>query len=269
MPERLLGPLGPPTIVACASRERCKDALRRALPRRRAKLSFVRGGAELTAVLQQTLVDAVIVDLGHATDETWAVAATAREFPSIPFFAYAALRASELPALARACTLEFADCIAEGVEDELCRDLVMPATFTVRFATALRGAEERLGLTTALQHDAWRYIVAQGGRTVRTEAIAAAVGLTREHLSRRFAADGAPNLKRVIDLVRLLAAAELAKNPGYDLPDVARVLGFASASHLSASCQRLVGVKSASLTRLRPTDLMDRFVKQGRGRSRS
>jgi AraC-like DNA-binding protein len=269
MPERLLGPLAPPTIVACATRERCKDALRRALPRRRAKLSFVRGSAELTSALQSTLVDAVVVDLGQATDDTWALAATAREFPSIPFFAYASLRAAEVPTFTRACGLEFADCLVEGVEDDLCRDLLLPATFTVRFATALRGAEGRLGLSTPLQHEAWRYVVAQGGRTVRTDAIAAAVGLTREHLSRRFAADGAPNLKRVIDLVRLLAAAELAKNPGYDLPDVARVLGFASASHLSASCQRLVGVKSASLARLRPTDLMDRFVKQGRGRSRS
>ena len=104
---------------------------------------------------------------------------------------------------------------------------------------------------------------------MRTEAIADALGLTREHLSRRFAADGSPNLKRVIDLVRLLAASELAKNPGHDLPDIARVLGFASASHLSATCQRLLGVKSGSLARLRPGDLMERFVKQGRFRSRS
>ena len=81
--------------------------------------------------------------------------------------------------------------------------------------------------------------------------------------------DGAPNLKRVIDLARILASADLAKNPGYDLPDVARVLGFASASHLSTSCQRLIGVKSSSLARLRPADLLDRFVKPGRGRSRS
>lgn len=268
MPERLLGPLAMPTVIACASRERCKDALRRALPRRRAKLSFVRSRDELVAALHSTLVDAVIVDLGQSNDETWALASMAREFPSIPFFAYVGLRPAELPLLMRASSLEFADCIAEGVEDELCRELLLPATFTVRFATALRGAEGRLGLETPLQHEAWRYVIAQGGRTVRTDAIAQALGLTREHLSRRFAADGAPNLKRVIDLVRLLAAAELAKNPGYDLPDIARVLGFASASHLSTSCQRLVGVRSSSLARLRPTDLMDRFVKQGRGRSR-
>jgi AraC-like DNA-binding protein len=269
MPERLLGPLPPPTIVVCTVRERCRDALRRALPRRRAKLAFTRGRDELFAAVQDSFVDAVIVDLSQGGDDPWAVAAAAREFPSIPFFAYAALRPNELPVLARAAGLEFADCLIEGVEDNLCRDLILPATFTVRFATALRGAENRIGLTTPLQRAAWRFIVGQGGRTVRTDAIAQAVGLTREHLSRRFAADGAPNLKRVIDLVRLLSAAELSKNPGYDHPDIARVLGFASASHLSASCQRLVGVKSGSLARLRPADLMDRFVKQGRGRSRS
>lgn len=269
MPERILGPLALPHIVACAARERTKDALRRALPRRRARLAFARTDGELIATLQTSLVDAVIVDLGQANDETWALANVARDFPSIPFFAYSALRPGELPALARAYALEFTDCIAEGLEDEYTRELIAPATFTVRFATALRGAEQRLGLTTPLQHEAWKYVVAQGGRTVRTEAIAEAVGLTREHLSRRFSADGAPNLKRVIDLVRVLAAAELAKNPGYDLPDIARVLDFASASHLSASCQRLVGVKSSSLARLRPMDLMERFVKQGRGRSRS
>lgn len=269
MPERLLGPVALPTIVACTARERCRDALRRALPRRRAKLTFTRGREDLLAALQDSLVDAVIVDIGQGGDDVWTAAAAAREFPSIPFFAYGAMRPVELPALARAAGLEFADCVIEGVEDDCCRDLIMPSTFTVRFATALRGAESRIGLTTPIQHEAWRFVVAQGGRTVRTDAIAQAVGLTREHLSRRFAADGAPNLKRVIDLVRLLAAAELAKNPGYDLPEVARVLGFASVSHLSASCQRLVGVKSGSLARLRPTDLMDRFVKQGRGRSRS
>jgi AraC-like DNA-binding protein len=92
--------------------------------------------------------------------------------------------------------------------------------------------------------------------------------VTREHLSRSFASAGAPNLKRVIDLVRLLAAAELSKNPGYDVRDVARVLGFASASHLSSTAQRIVGTKPASLARLRAVDLVDRFG-QGRGRSRA
>jgi transcriptional regulator GlxA family with amidase domain len=111
-------------------------------------------------------------------------------------------------------------------------------------------------------------VIARGGRPIRTSELAATLGVTREHLSRSFAAAGAPNLKRVIDLVRLLAAAELSKNPGYDVRDVARVLGFASASHLSSTAQRIVGTKPASLARLRAVDLVDRFG-QGRGRSRA
>lgn len=269
MPERSLGPLALPSVVAVTTRERARDVLRRAFPRRRGRLALVRSAAELRHELATSLVDAVLLDLAQPTDETWALAAMARDFPSVPFVGYAPLRPADAATPARAAQLELADVLVEGAEDDVLRELVLPSTFTVRFATALQDAPARVGLTTPVQLSAWRFIVAQGGRIVRTEAIATAVGLTREHLSRRFSSGGAPNLKRIIDLVRLLAAAELAKNPGLDLPDIARILGFASASHLSATCQRLVGVKSSSLARLRPADLMDRFVKQGRGRSRS
>jgi AraC-like DNA-binding protein len=109
--------------------------------------------------------------------------------------------------------------------------------------------------------------VGWAGRPVRTQLLADALGVTREHLSRTFAAEGAPNLKRVIDLVRLIAAAELAKNPGYDVRDVAEVLDFASSSHLSSTAQRIVGTKPTSLARLRAVDLVERFT-HGHGRSR-
>lgn len=270
MPEQLLGSLPPTAVVAFGARERSRELLKRAFPKRRGRLTFVRSRDDLLAALQGSMVDAVVVDLAQPADEHWAAAALAREFPSIPFFALAALRPADLPAIARVCSqLDFADCVSEGVDDGALRELLLPSTFTVRFATALRGAEARLGLTTDVQQRAWRLVIAHGGRVVRTESLAEALSLTREHLSRRFSLNGAPNLKRVIDLVRLLAASELAKNPGYDLPDISRVLGFASASHLSATCYRLLGVKSGSLARLRPTDLMDRFVKQGRFRSRA
>jgi AraC-like DNA-binding protein len=102
---------------------------------------------------------------------------------------------------------------------------------------------------------------------VRTSTLAQFLKVTREHLSRSFAAGGAPNLKRIIDLVRIVAAAELAKNPGYDLRDVAAILEFASSSHLSSTAMRVIGTKPTSLARLRTVDLVDRFVK-GHGRSR-
>jgi transcriptional regulator GlxA family with amidase domain len=110
-------------------------------------------------------------------------------------------------------------------------------------------------------------VVAQAGRPVRTGVLAAELGVTREHLSRSFSAHGSPNLKRVIDLVRVVAAAELAKNPGLDLRDVAAVLAFASPSHLSTTAMRIAGTKPASLTRLRTVDLFERFAR-GNGRSR-
>jgi AraC-like DNA-binding protein len=110
--------------------------------------------------------------------------------------------------------------------------------------------------------------VARAGRSVRTDELARAAAVSREHLSRRFALGGAPNLKRVIDLVRLLAAAELAKNPGYDIQDLARVLAFASSSHLASTTQRVLGIRPSSLAALRPVDLIERFAK-GRGRSRA
>ncbi|MCE9601727.1 MAG: hypothetical protein K8S21_05875 [Gemmatimonadetes bacterium] len=270
MSELEAGTLPQPAVVAFGARERARDLLKRSLPRRRGRLTLARNRAEVLAALKESYTDAVVVDLAQPTDEHWAVARLAREFPSIPFLALGPLRPNEAPHLARACgEFEFADLLVEGAEDAVIRELLLPLTSTSRFADALRGADGALGLTSDLQRMVWRLVVGHGGRTVRTETIADAVGLTREHLSRRFSADGAPNLKRVIDLARILAAADLSKNPGYDLPDVSRVLGFASASHLSSSCQRLIGVKSSSLARLRPGDLVDRFVKQGRGRSRA
>ena len=73
----------------------------------------------------------------------------------------------------------------------------------------------------------------------------------------------------MIDLVRLVAAAELAKNPGYDMRDVANVLAFASPSHLSSTTQRVLGLRPASLARLRAVDLIGRFASKGRSRAAS
>jgi transcriptional regulator GlxA family with amidase domain len=212
-------------------------------------------------------VDAVVVDVCAGGDDAWAVAAMARELPSIPFFALVAPRLADAAMLGRCAALDVADLLIDGVDDGALRELVAPLAYTARFAAALRDAHAELGLAAPLQQRAWTYIVSAGGRPVRTDAVAAALEVTREHLSRAFAASGAPNLKRVIDLVRLIAAAELAKNPGYDLADVAAILEFASASHLANTAQRVAGIRAASLTRLRARDLLLRF-RQGRSRSR-
>ncbi len=259
-------PLGP-HVLALASRDRARDLLKRAFPRRRGKLSLARTITEFSGAFKKSLIDAVIVDVGHPTEETWRATALARDYPSVPFFALCPMRVSDTAAIARCVDGDFADVLVEGMDDEAVRDLVMPQSFTARFGVALNGAHLALGLDARLQQRAWASIVAHGGRTVRTETIAAQLHVTREHLSRSFAAAGSPNLKRIIDLVRLIAAAELAKNPGYDVSEVADVLEFASPSHLTSTAQRIVGTRSASLARLRTGDLIERF-QQGRGRSR-
>jgi AraC-like DNA-binding protein len=258
---------GTPAIVAFTQRERARAMLRSAFPRRRVRVVHTRTFGDFETAFKNNLVDAAIVDVAGAHEETWRVAALAREYPSAPFFGIAALRAAEGPALAQCAACEFTDVLVDGVDDAAARDLVSHQSFSSRFARALDAPPIALELDAPLQQSAWRFIVSHAGRPVRTSALAQVLRVTREHLSRSFSADGAPNLKRIIDLVRIVAAAELAKNPGYDLRDVANVLGFASSSHLSSTAMRVVGTKPASLARLRTVDLIDRFSK-GHGRSR-
>lgn len=256
------------TLLVLALRERPRGMLRSAFPRRRTRLVFTRTADEFIATMRTTLVDAAFADLGNAHDEAWRVGGLARDFPSVPFFGVLPPRGAEAGTPARCASLGFADVLFEGIDDAATRELVTAQTYTARFAAALHAPPAQFGLETPLQRAAWDAIVAHGGRPVRTGQLAEALAVTREHLSRSFAADGAPNLKRVIDLVRLVAAAELSKNPGYDVRDVAQVLGFASSSHLSSTSQRVVGTKPASLARLRTVDLFDRFA-NGHGRSRT
>lgn len=256
-----------PLVVALTTRDRARGALRGAFPRRRGRIVAVRNADELASALRTALTDVVVVDVAAAGADTERAVALAREFPSVPFVGIAPMRAADGPALAAAASHDFVDVAVEGVDDGVLRALVAPLLFSTRFANALWAPPPSLGLATPLQKAAWRAVVARGGRPIRTTELATTLGVTREHLSRSFSSAGAPNLKRVIDLVRLLAAAELSKNPGYDVRDVARVLGFASASHLSSTAQRVVGTRPASLSRLRAIDLFERFG-QGRGRSR-
>jgi transcriptional regulator GlxA family with amidase domain len=161
--------------------------------------------------------------------------------------------------MAKAVESGVAELLVEGVDDSSARDIVSRLAFSSRFERALTTPPPVLHLETPLQIAVWQSVVRRAGRPIRTDQLAKDLGVSREHLSRSFAVGRAPTLKRVIDLVRVLAAAELAKNTGYDVRDVAEVLGFASSSHLSSTTQRLVGAKASSLTRLRAVDLLERF----------
>lgn len=222
---------------------------------------------EMQATLRSSLVDAVVVDIGSPGEETLRAAALAGEHPSAAFYAVTPLRAGDATAVADVAQRDFAGILVEGMDDQVARDLVMADGFSARFARALTEPPPGLRLTSGIQRSVWGMLVAHGGRPIRTDVIAAQFAITREHLSRTFAANGSPNLKRVIDLVRVIAAAELAKNPGLDVRDVAAVLGFASPSHLSTTSQRIADTRPVSLSRLRTVDIVERFIR-GNGRSR-
>lgn len=276
------------TLLVYTTRERARAFVRSAFPKRKWKVVMVRDITEFRDAFRTILVDAALVDVGSNTattsaggempgssmssmspgaDDSWKIASLAHEFPSAPFFGMTPLRATDAPAVARCASLEMCDVLVDGVDESVARDLVQPRTFSARFVAALAEPPQSLGLKTEMQLATWRGILAGAGRPVRTAALAREVGVSREHLSRHFSAPGAPNLKRVIDLVRMIGAAELAKNPGLDVRDVAKILGFASSSHLAVTAQRVLGTRPASLSRLRTVDLVERFT-QGRTRSR-
>ncbi len=254
-------------IVVLASRDRARNLVKDAFPRRRTRLSLARNIREFERAFRTGLVDAALVDLGGPVEDVMRAIELAREFPSAPFFGLTPFRPSDATFCARAAAFDFAGLFVEGVDDHVLRELVTPRAFTTRFAEALAVPPPSLHVDTPLRMASWKVLVSHAGRPLHTDLVARELGVTREHLSRAFGAAGAPNLKRVIDLVRLASAAELSKNPGYDVGDVARVLGFASSSHLSTTSQRIVGIRPTSLARLRTVDLVERFI-HGRMRSR-
>jgi AraC-like DNA-binding protein len=259
-----------PVVITLVRRERVRTVLKAAFPRRRAIVHVARTADDVAAQLRGQLVDAVLIDLSVGEDAIRA-SHLAGDFPAHPFFALSSAHSSDAPMIARAIEAGVVDVLLDGIDDPLLRDRVQQLGFTRRFAAALELPPPLLGLGHPLQREVWSRIVAHGGRPVRTDALAKAIGMSREHLSRSFARERsgqqgeAPTLKRVIDLVRIIAAAELSKNPGHDVKDVAAVLEFASTSHLSVTSQRLVGAKATSLARLRTVDLLDRFARSGAG----
>jgi len=247
-------------VVAYAPRDTTRARVRASLSRAHRRGVLARTHRDFRDAFRAHFVDTAVVEIA-ADGDGHEPAELAREFPSVPFLALTPFRPVDAPAIARCAELDFADVLAEGTDDGVLSQALHAHAFSARFAAALHEPPAPLSLGSPLQVAAWREIVAHGGRPVGTAHVARALRVTREHLSRSFSAGGAPTLKRAIDLVRLLGAGELAKNPGYDLHDVARLVGFSSAGKLSASVKRLVRAQASALSALRSTDLLERFVR--------
>ena len=244
----------------------------RAEPRRAVKRGYPRGAGSVRLcrtligverLLYQRLVDAVVLDVKSAPEAALALPA---RFPRIPMFVLSALRPDDGPLLATCHASGFAGLLVEGVDNAVAGEWIASRTAQVARREALADAPRLLRLTDRLQLAAWNEVLRRAGIPTQTAHLAAALRVTREHLSREFAAGGAPNLKRVIDLARAACAADLLGNPGYTVRAVVRILGYASASHLAGVARRVAGATPQELRSVGPRGVLQRFI---RGRTRS
>ncbi len=209
-------------------------------------------------VIEDRVTDAVVVGL-RAT-ELLDLDPLLSRFPAIPLLLYGAVRPDHASALLALCRAGVAGVLVEGVDDTAVGVLVHRHSLAGERERALADAPRRLGFAEPLQHEVWTRLVRDAHQPVRTADLAVTMALSREYLSRQFAAGGAPTLKRTMDLVRVATAAQLLRNPGYTVARVARLLQFASPSHLGAMARRITGGGSTDLGALGPAGVLDRFV---------
>lgn len=250
-------------VAVFHQRGEARRALKRAFPRAGARVRLCRSAAAVERVLFQRLVDAVVLD-GRSAPEL-ALHLPGR-FPRIPVFLFSAFRPDDGRLLAACRSAGVAGVLVEGVDNAMAGEWVATRTAQAARRSALAEAPRLLRLSDALQLAAWDEVLRRMAAPTRTADVARALRVTREHLSRQFAAGGAPNLKRIIDLARVACAADLLGNPAYGVRQVAKILGYASPSHLGAASRRVAGVAPGELAALGPEGVLARFA---RGRTRS
>lgn len=234
-------PSGAGTVVACRS---------------------IRG---LERVLGERLLEAMVLGVRVIRDMDFA--GLRERYPGIPVVVYGVFKSDDADLLLGGQRLGVAAVAIEGVDDPVVGDLVFRQSVTVRRRAALAEAPRLLRLTEPLQRRAWELLVASAGRPPRTALIARSLGISREHLSRQFGAGGAPNLKRVVDLLTVMAALALLRNPACRPARAARVLGLSTPSHLRAMTRRLTGTGMVEALGMTDAEVLRRFLR-GSGRSR-
>ncbi|MCU0621153.1 MAG: AraC family transcriptional regulator [Gemmatimonadales bacterium] len=240
-------------------------ALRRSLPRPGGAMVRCRTPEALWRLGERRLLDAVVLSpMGGGL-------ALMRElrlrWPEVPMIAMAPFRPDDGELLLACREAGVAAVLVEGVDDAVAGDLVSRVTLTAARRRALIDAARLLRLTEPLQQQAWEVVLRHVEEPLRTADLARRLKVSREHLSRQAGAGGAPNLKRLIDLARTAAAAQLLGNPHWTVSRVAAMLRFASPGHLGATSRRIAGVAPNQLGGLGPEGVLGNFVR-GRMRSR-
>ena len=241
-----------------------RGALRRGLRSARTLVVRCRSMGHVEQVLQENLVNAVVVDIRAGAIE--ATFHLIERYPRVPVFAYSAFRPEDGRLLAACSAGGLRGILVDGIDDPIAGEVIASRSTAGERRALLADAPGRLRLSEPVQLRAWHEVLIRVGTPTSTSDVAHALGLAREHVSREFASGGAPNLKRVIDLVRIACAAHLMANPGYSVAAVARILGYSSSSHLASCARRIAGVSALGLAELGTRGVLNRFL---RNRTRS
>jgi AraC-like DNA-binding protein len=254
------------SIAALVDSRDAVSYLRRSLPKTGPSLVSCRSIGGLERLFSSRVVDAVVLSPRH---RLWreACSLVQEQYPAVAVVVYAAFRPDDGDLLLRCHKEGVAAAAIFGVDDPVVGELVLRVSLSTRRRAALAHAPRMLNLLEPLQVKVWDILVREADGQLQTESLAQRFEISREHLSRQFAAGGAPNLKRAVDLSRIVCAAQLLRNPGYSQADVSRILSFSSASHLGRTARRVAGVSAAGLVDLEPGEILTRFV-QGKTRSR-
>jgi AraC-like DNA-binding protein len=236
--------------------------LRRTLPRGHLSVLACRHGGQLARALETRLLDAVVVGVGAS--RRFDLGPLRRRYPAVPLVVFGLVRPDESDRLVElADRIEAEAILLEGLDDPVLGDTVARECLTSRRSRALRDGPRLLRLSEPLQRGAWDLLVRSPGGAATTAALATRLKVSREHLSRQFGAGGAPNLKRVIDLLGVVAAQQLLGNPGYPPASAARLLGYSGPSQLRAVARRVVRLRLRDLARTPVAELLRRFVGGG------
>jgi len=258
----------PPVVPVFHPRLEARGAVKRGYPRGAGSVRLCRSLQAVERLLFRRLVDAVVLDVKAPPPPPPAATALAlpARFPRIPMFALSTFRSDDGALLVSCHAAGFAGILVDGVDNAVAGECVAARTAQMARREALRDGPTLLRLTDRLQLAAWTEVLRCAGAPIRTADVARVLRVSREHLSREFAAGGAPNLKRVIDLARTACAADLLGNPGYTVRHVVRILGYASAAHLAGAARRVAGATPQELAQVGPRGVLLRFL---RGRTRS
>jgi AraC-like DNA-binding protein len=250
-------------VAALLERRTALLALRRAMPGRPQRVYTARTPSHLDALLRRHLVDAVV--LGAESVRAGTFAAFREDFATIPVFCFAAIRSDDA-AMVRRLERLGVEVVIEALDEPVLARRLRRSGLTARREDALLPLGDALGLSDPFQRDCWRRVIEAAPGRLATAELALRRGVSRETLSRRFVAGGAPHLKLTIDAVRLVAAGQLLGCRGYRVSEVAALLGYSSVALLQATARRLVGTGARALARRTPEEIVLGTAGSGAGR---